>query len=391
MMKSVLVPVSLLFLSAANAQQTDSLKAIKILQQLEAKNASLQQLTTHVRYEMEDTVNYDAIRVVEGTLWLTPKPNDTIFGNVFHLKGTDNKGAFDCYYDGHTSFEIRHVKKTVLAIDPYLFSNGQYNPAKNKGLMSIYEPLLFDKHLVRSLVTNSPFAAPSALKLQETADEWMVTLKYPPTKGGALISRVLHIRKQSMQLTQTTKTIQYMGTTRKDTHYFDKTDTGNKIAPDSIELRETFSDYTFEEKEPDQPKPLRISPLVGKQASVFNLPAFGGGTVSLESLKGKYVLLNFWESWSGYSIMTIPYLKTHYLLYKSRGLEIVGISTENEKQIAQLIQAQQLPYKHLKGNKELLSQYDITEHPSYVLIDKTGKIVAHNNIAEIEKILKSTW
>jgi len=39
------------------------------------------------------------------------------------------------------------------------------------------------------------------------------------------------------------------------------------------------------------------SPLIARQAPSFALPLFGGGTITLEDLRGKAVFLNFWASW----------------------------------------------------------------------------------------------
>lgn len=386
-MKIVLLPILILFFSAAHAQSPDSLQAIKILQQLEAKHRSMRQLTYHVKYQWEDASMQDSIQTSEGTVWLKPKPADTIFSNVFHVSGADKNGAFDYYYDGQKSFEIRHKERSVLMIDPYLFPNNENNPAKARTALNIVQPLLSDQHLIRSLVTHYPYAPPPALMVRDSVTEWVIVLAYPANKYGAVTTLLLHVGKASMQLTRTFRTVKWNGTTQKIYYDIDHADTEKAIPPDSIEVRNVYAGYDFKERTPAQPKPVAVSPLIGRQAAAFTAMTFGGENISLETFKGKYILLDFWETWCGYCIMALPKMKDIYRQYHPKGLEIVGVTTENEKQVAQLIQANHLPYLHAKGNKDLLNKYGIMGRPGYVLIDKTGKIVAYNDIAAIEKIL----
>lgn len=110
-----------------------------------------------------------------------------------------------------------------------------------------------------------------------------------------------------------------------------------------------------------------------------------GNPISLSSLKGKYVLVDFWASWCGPCRKENPNIVKAYQAYHSKGLEIFGVSYDNEKGAAKWKKAivdDGLTWKQvsdLQGWKNATSdQYYIKAIPSNLLIDKEGKIIAKN-------------
>ena len=71
-------------------------------------------------------------------------------------------------------------------------------------------------------------------------------------------------------------------------------------------------------------------PAVGQKAKEISLPDVKGKNIVLSSLKGKIVLIDFWASWCGPCRKSNPELKNTYAKYQSKGLEIYGISVDNE-------------------------------------------------------------
>ncbi|MBR4882385.1 MAG: redoxin domain-containing protein, partial [Bacteroidales bacterium] len=63
----------------------------------------------------------------------------------------------------------------------------------------------------------------------------------------------------------------------------------------------------------------------GAVAPDFTLETIGGEEFVLSSLRGKYVVLDFWASWCGPCRASIPGIKKVYEQYKDKGVEIVGI------------------------------------------------------------------
>src|SRR5512135_1596144 len=65
-----------------------------------------------------------------------------------------------------------------------------------------------------------------------------------------------------------------------------------------------------------------------KKAPNFALKTSDGATIELSKLKGKTVVVNFWATWCGPCRAEIPGFLEVYEKYKSKGLEIVGVSLD---------------------------------------------------------------
>ncbi len=75
---------------------------------------------------------------------------------------------------------------------------------------------------------------------------------------------------------------------------------------------------------------MTLSAQVGKQAPEFSLKNKDGKEVSLASLKGKVVVLNFWATWCPPCRAEIPDFKRVYSAYKDKGVEIIGVSLDQK-------------------------------------------------------------
>ena len=125
-----------------------------------------------------------------------------------------------------------------------------------------------------------------------------------------------------------------------------------------------------------------VSTSTGASASMapsFTLPSRSGDNVSLASLKGKVVMLNFWATWCPPCRKEMPDLEALYKQFESQGLVILGISDDDPEKMREFVQKQGTTYPVLldPGSKvnELLH---INGIPKTFVYDRNGKIVAQS-------------
>ncbi len=122
---------------------------------------------------------------------------------------------------------------------------------------------------------------------------------------------------------------------------------------------------------------------IGAPAPLFTAPTLEGEELSLESLRGKVVLLDFWASWCGPCRRENPNVVRVYNRFKDQGFEILGISLDDRRERwEQAVAADKLEWLHvsdLQGWKSAYGQlYGVTSIPQTVLLDRDGNILARN-------------
>ena len=124
---------------------------------------------------------------------------------------------------------------------------------------------------------------------------------------------------------------------------------------------------------------------IGGFAPDIDLPSPQGNTIKLSSLRGKYVLLDFWASWCGPCLAEAPNVKAIYDKYHSRGFEIYGVSLDEKKQEdawKAAIERHQLNWIQVSALKgwecPAARRYAVTAIPRMYLIDPEGRIIAMN-------------
>jgi peroxiredoxin len=121
-------------------------------------------------------------------------------------------------------------------------------------------------------------------------------------------------------------------------------------------------------------------PSVGEKASEISLPDTEGSNLSLSSLQGKVVLIDFWASWCGPCRRSEPELKKLYEKYQSKGFEIYGISVDEDKFAWKTaIKQDKINWLHVNDDKGVVAgKWNVMYIPNTYLLDKTGKVVAVN-------------
>lgn len=116
-------------------------------------------------------------------------------------------------------------------------------------------------------------------------------------------------------------------------------------------------------------------PHAGDVAPAFTLPRTSGGTLSLASLKGKPVYLNFFASWCAPCNDEAPSVARLTLKYRARGLVTVGIDEqENKAKAIGFLQKYHLPYAVVVDDGKMGNDYGVLAMPVHVFIGRDGKI-----------------
>ncbi|MGM9697035.1 MAG: TlpA family protein disulfide reductase [Prevotella sp.] len=114
----------------------------------------------------------------------------------------------------------------------------------------------------------------------------------------------------------------------------------------------------------------------GNPAPDFTLNDINGKPFSLSSLRGKYVVLDFWGAWCGWCIKGMPEMKKYYEKYRGK-FEIVGVDcNDKEDKWKAAVEKHELPWIHVKSEQQDATpqKYAVTGYPTKVVIDPEGKI-----------------
>lgn len=120
---------------------------------------------------------------------------------------------------------------------------------------------------------------------------------------------------------------------------------------------------------------------VGQQAPPVSLPDTKGDTVSLASLKGKVVLIDFWASWCRPCRASNPNVVRLYNKYKAKGFEVYGVSIDSKRSAwIKAIAQDKITYTQVNDkdgwNAASAARYGVEGIPATFLLNKEGKIVA---------------
>ncbi len=172
---------------------------------------------------------------------------------------------------------------------------------------------------------------------------------------------------------------------------------GSKQVGDVVEVRLGREGKILTQKMALSPRPEDMAAitqlLIGSvapplQGDYYHLPV---GT--LETNRGKVVVLDFWATWCGPCRVTIPYLNSLYDKFRDEGVQIIGISSESREELQSFREASKQTYPLFRDVSGLTTRaFRAYAYPTLVFIDRAGVVqrveVGAHNSAQLEKWIR---
>jgi thiol-disulfide isomerase/thioredoxin len=132
-------------------------------------------------------------------------------------------------------------------------------------------------------------------------------------------------------------------------------------------------------KEFAAPRDRMVREIEGRPVPVVNLLAKDGKMVSLETYRGKPLLLDFWATWCAPCVESIPAMEKLYSQAASKGLVLVSIDDDEEAQTATEFMAKRKePWLNFHLTDAIADAFPAHGIPYFVLVDASGKVVYSN-------------
>src|SRR3989454_2802460 len=156
---------------------------------------------------------------------------------------------------------------------------------------------------------------------------------------------------------------------------------GTEPAPPYVELAELVR-YEHVKANADNPQfTAALAKLEAddqsRQKADFTLSDLQGKTWTLQALRGKVVLVNFWATWCDPCRREMPDLETLYRRFKNQGLVVLAISDDDAVKVKQLIVEKRFTYPVLLDpGRKVTDLFRVEGIPKSFVYDRDGKLVS---------------
>jgi peroxiredoxin len=116
--------------------------------------------------------------------------------------------------------------------------------------------------------------------------------------------------------------------------------------------------------------------MEGKPAPDFTLPTLDGKTIKLSELKGNVVVLDFWATWCGPCIVSLPQLIAFANESEGKAVKVIAVNVgEPKQQVASVVEDKKWTFTvGLDTNSTVAESFHANVFPTQMVIDKEGVV-----------------
>jgi len=381
----------LFILSSCNQTQT---KPLEELQQIGRELKQLDQVA--YSYQIKAFRSYDPDTIIWGGLiYFEADPLDTAWEYKFHREGELQKSFYNGEYIVFMNqWDSTARKKPFCDYEDGHMTGYPYLDLSFAAIANFLTDTLFSTN-IHSLVRTDTVLDRKACHLYTFwADAKLVDIYKLFQKDKKLIK--LAIRKED----------------HLPVFYSQYDEIPRKNTIDHLYSEVHFKNFSFKKRTPSHQFTIEkvpeyydwdwinsISKVLPEQSPAPNwtLPLVHGDSLSLSSLKGKYVLIDFWFIGCGACTQSIPVLNELYDSYDNNKLEVIGINSYSKDQeaIQRYCSSNEMKFKNVWMGDLITDAYRVKGAPIFFLIDPEGTIVysqvGHDEkklISNVERLLK---
>lgn len=349
-MGKLAILISTLYISGVGYCQTASeiISKIKVAQQ--------ELGAAHYLVTRQDTFVTGTTRRITGEVKIKALPSDPFFG--FAYWGRQDGADREAIYDGKSVYFIDHAKKSYKS---YSSSSMIENSLGSIGGQVIVT------ELVRLDVTQA-----KRIDLKEDNKYYYLVLSLHDIKDYDVINRIrtITVDKKLMLPVAVRSRQETLGKVQDIYYEITELKLNNEAIAYDFSSERIPQGYTRETNIINK----KLSSLKGNRMPVFALNDFDNNLVKSEDMKGKLVLLDFWEVWCGPCIASMPKVQDLEKKYADKGFAVLGLISEKEQlEVAkQIVSKRQLSFPMLQGDKSVNNIFGVSAVPTYILVDREG-------------------
>ncbi len=327
------------------------------------------------------------------TLVFERVPNGAAMLKKYRI-AVDGKGGGAVWaFDGKTGAKIDHAKKSFQSLDT---PSGDAVPSAEPGSIVpnwVMRDMLIDPKAVLVAARMKADAVDDGVPCRVVEYTAEVQMASPlgddpkaPDPGKMVLRQVRHVGAEDLMTRRLESWVTYTADTtrpaRKFVGSYSRIGINQHPAADTFALAQPAGYETAEVDPGDLGFPgmaqQKLKVAAGDPAPAFKLKTPEGKEVTLASLKGRVVLLDFWATWCGPCKMAMPHVQSLHEKYQGKAVSVIGMDTweKGPADIAQkYMEQQKYTYGLLLKADELAAAYGISGIPTVVLIGPDGKVL----------------